>query len=120
MFLALTGIPCAFSHLAKAEAEATSVWFRYEACRGMTLCSHSGTHVGEHGHREETSGIGVLLLLVTALHFLVMPLFPCQMQTLRLKRLIQVRVNFARYRTPPQRVAVNISCGGCLACVCFL
>ena len=120
MFLALTGIPCAFSHLAKAEAEATSVRFCYEACRGMTLCFHSGTHVGEHGHREETSGIGVLLLLVTALHFLVMPLFPCQMQTLRLKRLIQVRVNFARYRTPSQRVAVNISCGGCLACVRFL
>ena len=83
------------------------------------LCFPSGTYVGEHGHREETSGIGVLLLLVTALHFPVMPLFRCQMQTPRLKSLIQVRVNFARYRMP-QRVAVNISCSGCLACVRFL
>ena len=84
------------------------------------LCFPSGTYVGEHGHREETSGIGVLLLLLTAaLHVLVMPLFRCQMQTPRLKSLIQVRVNFARYRMP-QRVAVNISCSGCLAYVRFL
>ena len=86
----------------------------------MASCFQSGTYVGEHGHREETTGIGVLLLLVTAaLRVLVMPLFRCQMQTLRLKSLIQVRVSFARYRMP-QRVAVNISCGGCLACMSCL
>ena len=92
----------------------------HEACQGMALCFQFGTYVGEHGHREETTGIGVLLLLVTAaLPIPVMPLFRCQMQTLRLKSLIQVRVNFARYRMP-QHVAVNISCGGCLACMHFL
>ena len=85
----------------------------------MALCFQFGTYVGEHGHREETTGIGVLLPLVTALRVLVMPLFRCQMQTLRLKSLIQVRVNFARYRMP-QCVAVNNLCSGCLACVRFM
>ena len=86
----------------------------------MTLCSHSGTHVGEHGHREETSGIGVLLLLVTALHFLVMPLFPMPDANTTAEEADSGPCQFCQIRTPPQRVAVSISCGGCLACVRFL